>query len=92
MPSSPVAHEEHVDYANDEKQGHKGLTARRGVRGVQVLKGMKDNKKGLAAYEKALEDGKSTEEANDAYDAAVRKGGRRKTRRSRKHRKSRRRV
>jgi hypothetical protein len=83
MPS-PVAYDEHVDYANDEERGHKGLTSRRGVRGIQVLKGMKDNKRALAAYEKAREAGKSIKEMNDAYEAALRnKGGRRKTRRSR---------
>ena len=84
--SSPVAHDEHVEYAEDETRGNKGLTARRGVRGIQVLKGMKDNKRALAAYEKAREAGKSIKEMNDAYDKALRKGGRRGPRRSRKTR------
>jgi hypothetical protein len=45
---------------------------------------MKDNKRALAAYEKAREAGKSIKEMNDAYEAALRnKGGRHKTRRSR---------
>ena len=47
---------------------------------------MKDNKRAYAAYEKAREAGKSIKEMNDAFDKALRKGGRRGTRRSRKTR------